>query len=93
MLRRYGKIMYRNWKASKTIVLLILRCIAAVLQRMNVASLLFPANTMGLCRRGTTKTHRSQSMLIEQSLKDYEFLNGYLVAGGQKKVDEANTWF
>jgi hypothetical protein len=32
-------------------------------------------------------------MLIEQSLKDYEFLNGYLVAGGQKKVDEANTWF
>jgi hypothetical protein len=58
----------------------------------NVASLLFPANIMGLCRRGTTKKREPQSLLIEQSLKDYEVLNGYLVAGDQKKVDEANAW-
>jgi hypothetical protein len=83
--------MYRNWKASKTIVLLILCCIAAVLQRINVAPLLFPANIMGLCRRGTTKTRLSHARLIEQSLKNYEFLIGYLVAGGQKKADEANA--
>ncbi len=44
---------------------------------------------MGLCRRWATKTRVSHSILIEQSLKDYKVLNGYLVARGQKNVDKA----
>jgi hypothetical protein len=39
----------------------------------------FPPILWGLCWRGT------------KSLKDYEILKGYLVAGGQKKVDQANA--